>query len=29
MKFKRDEDKLMTLDNKKVLGIGGPVGDRI
>ena len=29
MKFKRDEDKLMTLDNKKLLGIGGPVGDRV
>ncbi len=29
LKFKEDEDKILTIDNNKLLCIGGPVGDRI
>ena len=29
VKFKEDEDKLLTIDDDKILCIGGPVGDRI
>ena len=29
LKFKTDEDKVMELEGGKLLGIGGPVGDRV
>ena len=29
MKFKEDEDKILVIDNNKLLCLGGPVGDRI
>ena len=28
MKFKDNEDKIITIDNNKILCLGGPVGDR-
>ena len=29
LKFKTDEDKILELEGNKLLGIGGPVGDRV
>ena len=29
LKFKTNEDKILELDGKKLLAIGGPVGDRV
>ena len=29
LKFKTDEDKILELEDNKLFGIGGPVGDRV
>jgi 20S proteasome subunit beta 4 len=29
MKFKEDEDKILCIDNNKLLCLGGPTGDRV
>ncbi len=29
LKFKEDEDKILQIDNNKLLCLGGPVGDRV
>lgn len=29
LKFKEDEDKILLIDDNKLLCLGGPVGDRV